>query len=118
MALGSRTQAKVGSCLSFHRVGFGWGVVMFIHSHSLNLLADTQRFKQLQDQENEAREEARPQNYHEDHDELRSNGCASDTALAACIGLGNRHASPATPAMVVILLTTTSGLTNIVRHTV
>ena len=87
---------------------------MFIHSHRLNLLADSQRLKQLQDQEDEAREDARPQNHHEDQDELRSNGCSSNASLAWVVSFG--HASPATPTMVVILWTTTSGLTTHARH--
>ena len=76
--------------------------MMFIHSDVLHPFTDAQSSCEFQQQEDDGRQGARPQNHHDAQDKLSTNGRATIACLAGSAS-GVHHATEATPAMVVIL---------------
>ena len=95
--------------LSTQRIGFGRGMVMFIHAHTLHSFTDTKSSRELQQEEGDGRKAAGPQNHHDDEDELGTNGRATIAFHAATVGGRLGHAAEATPTVVVILTEKHSG---------
>jgi len=76
--------------------------MMFIHSDVLHPVTDAQSSCEFQQQEDDGRQGARPQNHHDAQDKLSTNGRATIACLAGSAS-GVHHATKATPAVVMIL---------------
>ena len=73
---------------------------MGVHASLFHLVSDAQQFCDLQQEESDGSKSARPQDDHQNHDDLGSDGSAADASFAGTVIIG--HAAKSAPTMIVI----------------